>query len=95
MKRSVIGFLVGAAFILLCTLSFLAHWCMASLPVPERAASRISVGMSQREVRDILGAPTNISQTAEHESWVYSHRLKWNFFSVRFHHGTVTEAEWD
>ncbi|HNS19226.1 MAG TPA: outer membrane protein assembly factor BamE [Sedimentisphaerales bacterium] len=66
-------------------ISLLGYWSVHSHAVPPDKLERLHQGMTKEEVRALLGDPASETTHEEgHETWVYGHRWKWYFLTIRF-----------
>lgn len=76
--------LFAGVFFLSAVVSVFARWCLFSAAVPYNRLNRLRVGMTMREVRELLGEPRREGVHQELPEWLYGHRLKRHVLLVHF-----------
>jgi outer membrane protein assembly factor BamE (lipoprotein component of BamABCDE complex) len=74
----------GAVLTLYGAFMVFSRWCLNSPAVPEDMIAQLRVGMTQDEVRQLLGKPRAQAQWRDHPEWFYGHRLKRHLLRLRF-----------
>jgi hypothetical protein len=95
MRKILIRVLVAIGLVAICGMAVIA-WATFAPPVPTSRLERIELGMTQDQVRDILGKPPNVSKGDDgSEWWVYA-RMTWSLLDVKFSpEGKLIECEVD
>ena len=78
--------IVGFAIVLSIYAAFMAfsRWCLHSPAVPEQKLKSLRLGMTEEEVRTLLGNPRCETICQARPEWHYGHRLKHHSLRVRF-----------
>ncbi len=70
-------------FVLLTIVLFVcfAGWTLFTIPFSESTLKKLSPGMTEAQVRDILGVPNDTAKGphAGGTCWIYQHRYFWSF----------------
>ena len=67
------------------------RWCLHGPAVPLEKLNRLRVGMSMREVKELLGDPRREAVHSNLPEWRFGHRMKSHILIVRFDEdGNVT-----
>ena len=61
-----------------------SRWVLGSPAVSEDKLERLRVGMTEAEVKQLLGAPRRETNIRDRREWHYGHRLKHHSLRLRF-----------
>jgi hypothetical protein len=93
-RRSGLWTWVARAIVLTALFFIVLVWNFNAPPVDLAALSRVTVGMSQADVRRILGSPSSVFENGA--TWAYSRLLGWSIAYVYFdEQGAVARTDYD
>jgi outer membrane protein assembly factor BamE (lipoprotein component of BamABCDE complex) len=76
---------LAITIVLLGGFSTFARWCILGSAVPKRKLNALQIGMSQQDIRSLLGEPREKRPgEKEHEFWIFGSRFKRYLLVIEF-----------
>jgi outer membrane protein assembly factor BamE (lipoprotein component of BamABCDE complex) len=90
--------IASCLFVLFMLFACTCYYCMESLPVAQWKMDSIRFGMTQEDVRAVLGPPWLVysDESGQGSQWKYGHESQWQMFEVTFdRNGLVSDTHLD